>query len=319
MKTNCFIIILFLCSTGWAIKTEIRLSGEPERVRRQAETVLSQVLNACNLARETQAPLNPIQDCFTEPAFQDFQVLVDQTRLYATQRQYVSRLLQTQNGDFQVRGIRVRVAMGDTRGSPYQSLVFVLDNTATIVDVYFSVDEHHYETIVRQGEELKDLSYREKILHFIERYRTAYNKKDLLFVEKTLSDSALIIVGRVIQTKPDQREYLQRSFLDDDQIEFVKKTKSEYLYSLKRVFANNDFIKVEFDKIEIQRHPQHELIYGVALKQRWHSSTYSDEGYLFLMVDFLNPQEPIIHVRAWQPRPFNDGSTISLYDFEIID
>ena len=37
------------------------------------------------------------------------------------------------------------------------------------------------------------------------------------------------------------------------------------------------------------------------------------------MVDFMDEAEPIIHVRAWQPDKFNDGSTISIYDFEIIE
>jgi hypothetical protein len=81
----------------------------------------------------------------------------------------------------------------------------------------------------------------------------------------------------------------------------------------------NDFIRILFDQITIQRHPQIEQVYGVQLKQRWHSSRYSDEGYIFLLIDFIQPNEPIIHVRAWQPDKFSDGSTISIYDFEIIE
>jgi hypothetical protein len=37
------------------------------------------------------------------------------------------------------------------------------------------------------------------------------------------------------------------------------------------------------------------------------------------MMDFKNPEAPLIHVRAWQPQPFKDGSVIGLGDFEIVE
>ena len=114
-------------------------------------------------------------------------------------------------------------------------------------------------------------------------------------------------------------DYLKSSYLSEDKIEFIRLSKNEYLKRLKKVFEKNDFVRIQFDEISIQRHPQFDNIYGVQLKQRWHSSTYSDEGYLFLMIDFMDPQEPIIHVRAWQPEKFSDGSTINIYDFEIVE
>jgi len=126
-------------------------------------------------------------------------------------------------------------------------------------------------------------------------------------------------VGHVVKTKKQDNDYLNKSYLSDEQIEFIKLSKSEYLERLKVVFQNNDFVRVLFDQININRHPQIDKIYGVQLKQRWNSSNYSDEGYLFLLVDFINEQEPIIHVRAWQPDKFTDGSTINIYDFEIIE
>lgn len=33
----------------------------------------------------------------------------------------------------------------------------------------------------------------------------------------------------------------------------------------------------------------------------YYSSTYGDKGYLFLMVDINDPENPIIKVRTWQP------------------
>ena len=125
--------------------------------------------------------------------------------------------------------------------------------------------------------------------------------------------------GRIIKTQKQAFDYLESSYLNDEKLEFIRLGKYEYLERLNNVFKNNDFVRALFDEINIQRHPQFEKIYGVQLKQHWQSSFYSDEGYLFLLVDFIKEDEPIIHVRAWQPEKFADGSTISIYDFEIIE
>ena len=59
------------------------------------------------------------------------------------------------------------------------------------------------------------------------------------------------------------------------------------------------------------------------LRQEWRSSTYSDEGYLFLLWDFPEDGgDPIIHVRTWQPemvggvrqQPDKDITTLAGFD-----
>ena len=37
------------------------------------------------------------------------------------------------------------------------------------------------------------------------------------------------------------------------------------------------------------------------LKQDYVSKTYGDQGYLFLFIDFNDPDKPLIHIRTWQP------------------
>jgi hypothetical protein len=303
-----------------AIETKITLlSGGEDQYREKVETVLTTVLNGVNRNHDRRAPLINISQFFEDPAYDDFVDLIKKTELYASQQEYRTYLLQTADGYFEVRNIKVRIFLGGTKGIPFQNLVFTLDKVGKIINVSFTIEDHHYQQIIEQGRQLEDLAYREKILYFIEMYRTAYNKKDLDFIEKTLSEDALIIVGRVVKTGKRELEYLESSYLSDEKIEFIRLGKHEYLERLKKVFKNNDFVRALFDEINIQRHPQFEKIYGVQLKQRWQSASYSDEGYLFLLVDFIREDEPIIHVRAWQPEKFSDGSTISIYDFEIIE
>ena len=303
-----------------AIKTQvILLSGAEEPIRYKVENTLTDVLNGVNKNYETNTPLEPIRHNFTGSAYDDFYDLAQKTKLYATQKEYRTYLIKTESGLFEVRNLKVRIFLGNTPGVPFQNLVFVVNKEGLIENVHFSIEKHQYQELIEQGRELEDLAYREKILHFIELYRTAYDKKDLEFIKKTLSDDALIIVGYVVKTKKQNFDYLDKSYLSDEQIQFVRLGKYEYLKRLEKVFQQNDFVRIQFDQITIQRHPQLKRIYGVQLKQRWNSSSYSDEGYLFLMVDFIQPEEPIIHVRAWQPDKFSDGSTINIYDFEIVE
>ena len=62
-----------------------------------------------------------------------------------------------------------------------------------------------------------------------------------------------------------------------------------------------------------------EGIYGVTLRQKYDSDTYSDDGYLFLLWDFRNPSMPKIHVRTWQPAQsvHNPDDVFSLSDFNL--
>jgi hypothetical protein len=132
---------------------------------------------------------------------------------------------------------------------------------------------------------------------------------------------ALIIVGRVLQERPElpgQDGLLEGSLLVQGRTEFIRRSKTEYVEALRRVFQRNDFLKVNFDSLRVVRDLQDESLYGVTLKQHWTSSSYTDTGYVFLLLDFADVDRPLIHVRSWQPTRFADGSTISLQDFEII-
>lgn len=314
------LIFLFFPVYSWALKTSVVLeSGGTKDFRENVEVVLTNILNECNKRYELGTPLESIRECFSPSAFQQFNQLVENTQLYALQREYKTHLLKNENGYYEVRDIKVRVFMGNTEGTPYQYLVFALNQYGLVVSAHFAIETHNYKDIIQWGKALKDLANREKILNFIELYRTAYNRKDLNFIEETLSNDALIIVGYVIQTEKSEIDYLEKSYLSSEKIQLVRLSKPEYLKRLEEVFQRNDFVNVEFDTINIQRHPLYKRIYGVQLKQHWNSSTYNDVGYLFLMIDFINPEAPIIHVRAWQPQRFDDGSIISIYDFEIVE
>ena len=51
--------------------------------------------------------------------------------------------------------------------------------------------------------------------------------------------------------------------------------------------------------------------FGIEIRQRYASSTYSDDGYLTLLLD-PSGELPLIHVRLWQP---NKSDLMDLDEF----
>jgi hypothetical protein len=99
--------------------------------------------------------------------------------------------------------------------------------------------------------------------------------------------------------------------LNNDRVVYIKQTKQEYLKNLANVFKSSKYVNVKFEDIEVVQHPKYDDIYGVTLKQYWHTDRYHDEGYLFLMIDFRDADKPLIQVRTWQPYKNKQGQVIT--------
>lgn len=197
--------------------------------------------------------------------------------------------------------------------------VLVFNPAGVLEDMYFGIETHQYKKLLTKGVNVTDIRRRQIILDFVENFRTAYNRKDIDYIEKVFSDNALIIVGRVIQKQEMGVDLLEKN-LDYDKVQLIKQDKKTYISNLRNTFTRNKFIKVGFDRIEIMQHRKHSYLYGVTLDQLWQSSSYSDKGYLFLMIDFKDEEKPLIHVRSWQPKEFTKAEQVlTLGDFDIIE
>jgi len=207
--------------------------------------------------------------------------------------------LGTLAGGYQIRNIPVIMEPREgerTDEDTYQEIVLNFDRMGKIVDLCFSLSANQYKDIMRSDLEVNDLNHRSKVIDFVEQFRTAYNQKNMNFLEDVFSDDALIITGKVIQ-----REKKDESITWGPQVEYIVQKKKDYLNRLASVFRNNAWVNVNFKDIKVNRHRTKKNIYGVKLVQSWKSSSYSDEGYLFLLWDFKDEDKPKIHVRAWQP------------------
>lgn len=191
----------------------------------------------------------------------------------------------------------------------YQEAVVEFSPSGYITDFRFALDAQTSESMEHCGT-VADKEKQMIILQYIERFRTAYNQKDIATIERMFSDDALIITGKVVMTRPSEMHAATAK------VEYTKQNKRQYITNLKKAFLRNKWIDVKFSQIGdgddnggcpgITQSRKDKTKYGVRLRQEWRSSNYSDEGYLFLLWDFPEDgSDPIIHVRTWQPEMVN--------------
>ncbi len=149
------------------------------------------------------------------------------------------------------------------------------------------------------------------LVNFLENYKTAYALKRLSYIESIFADDALIITGAFVKVKPNEIN----KYTSNRIVKFNRQTKQEYIKNLKYSFNSKEYVNIKFEDSKIRKAGKGGDIYGVQIKQNYYSSNYGDEGYLFLMVDLNNPNEPIIHVRTWQPVVNKSDSIYGLSDF----
>lgn len=217
------------------------------------------------------------------------------------------RCLKTSNG-YQVRGIPVDMIEA-AEDEARQELTISFDEAGTITNVAIAIEMNRYEELMAEKQSELDYSRRQIIIDFIENFRTAYNRKDNALLNSVFSDKALIITGRVVKEKPNSD--LTKMTLTNNRVVYIKQTKQEYLTKLAQVFKTVKYINVKFSDIEIVEHPKFDDIYGVTLKQDWRTDRYKDEGYLFLMIDFRDTNNPLIQVRTWQPYKDMAGNIVT--------
>lgn len=208
------------------------------------------------------------------------------------------------NRGFQMRDIPVNVLDADMNNS-FQDMVLSFDNEGHLTEVNMQLEKHNYNNVIVNGVKEEDLVRRQMILDFIEVFRTAYNRKDIGYLKQVYSDDALIITGTVLKKKERAKDdNLMLKGLGGQQYQLVVQNKKEYIAKLQKIFGRNSYINIKFEEVSVIQHPTRDKIYGVTLKQYWNTSTYSDIGWLFLMINFEDPMNPSIEVRTWQPNEY---------------
>ena len=296
------------------INNPIRLNQVGNIVQSNLTDLLSGINRACN---QKTGAINLDMVYLDQKAKSDLEKLWANSPFYCVENKIRKTLLEKSDGEFQVRQILIKLSNPDES----EELVVNFSNDGMINNISFAIKEQQYLGLLTEinKNDRTDVLNRELILDFIENFRTAYNKKDIEFLQKVYSNDAFIIVGKVIN-KSEQGLYPADQYyksLGKKSIEYVQYTKEQYLKRLSEVFQKERSISVDFSDIKIARHLKYPDFYGVYLKQVWKSS-YEDEGYLFLLMQFRTNDNPLIWVRTWQDvKETIEDEVFGLHNFVI--
>lgn len=307
-------LLVFFISLSQALATtSFKITdGEVDPdVKARMETNVKALLDAFRTAADNgEKTVKLSKDNVSKTAIEEIKEIWKSSAMSCPPMNLNCRCLKTSNG-YQVRGIPVDILAADG-DEARQELTINFDTEGTISNVAIAIEMNRYEELMAQKQSDLDYARRQIIVDFIENFRTAYNRKDNAMINSVFSDKALIITGRVVKEKPNSD--LTRLTLNNNRVVYIKQTKQEYLTKLAQVFKTVKFINVKFSDIEIVEHPKFDSIYGVTLKQSWRTDRYHDEGYLFLMIDFRDSDNPLIQVRTWQPYKDAAGNIVTQKD-----
>lgn len=285
------------------------------RIEKGISSLLSEINRACAQERALRLDyidMAPSGKKSLQALWQNFHFLCEDNTI-------VERCLTSAEG-YVIRNIYAQVnpMIEGYTDEPERALTIRLTREGQIASLTMAASDAVYGRIMEQGLSVTDLERRTTILSFVENYRSFYDEKDLNSIDRIFSDDAIIITGTV----PQARNRTMDGMRIKEQIIYKVQNKPQYLKSLNANFHRNKYIKVTFSDVEVVRHPANPNYYGVTLHQHWKSSTYEDDGYLLLIWEFRDGEDPIIHYRTWQPdhigkRSITKEEIINIMDFNI--
>ena len=320
MKHKLFLFsFFFVISSIYAQSVNVTVSDgiDNASVRSRIETTTSRMLTEINAAQAAGRNLDFKAMNVNQRVSASMAMLWENSPFVCTDEEIVEHGITTGTG-YQIRNIPLLMKPSGEREfneDEYQEAVISFDKQGNVESFYLTISMNLYMKVISDNREVTDLRRRQLILDYVEQFRTSYNQKDIHFLEQVFSDDALIITGKVIQQRHSDG-------MTSPKVQYNKQSKQQYLSNLRRVFHNTKYLHVNFDEIEVMRHPTNKDFYGVTLHQGWTSNTYHDEGYVFLLWDFRNENAPQIHVRTWQPdkigdKPLPKDEVFTLDDFNI--
>lgn len=322
MKKILFLLSLLICCFEGNAQDEVNFEFsdgiENLSLKSKIENQIMKLLTAINRAERMNADINYTGINIDNPASQSIGMLWNNVHFRCLDDDIVEHCLQLRNGGNSLRGYQVRNIAIEMKplDNTYtddlnQEVCIDFDTSGKITDFNITMGIRQYTRLMKEGVELDDMDRRMQIIHFCEQFRTAYNQKDIKFMEDVFSDDALIITGKVTQRVPSEIGMAKTK------IEYSVQGKQQYLSNLRNVFSKQGYINVKFDDYRIKRHGAKPNYYGVTLVQEWNSTTYGDKGIVFLVWDFTNENAPKIHVRTWQPMETAEDEIFTLNKFKL--
>ena len=263
---------------------------------KQLANIMTKVVNAIKTKQYDSA-----NDCFSADGLEMYKKLLNygQARLLGNPQ----FAFYTMGKRVVCRSIPMAFSFQNNKRKFVEDVTFTFDENKKIECVAFGLGSQAKTDIFDKGVGAWSDYAKMVIATFLENYKTAFALKRLDYLESVFDDNATIITGHVIKRNPKLSIEGQASTFGDNKplIKYTRQTKSEYLRKLKMCFQSNQFINIRFADNDVVKMGTGGETYGIQIKQDYYSTNYGDHGYLFLMVDFNDPENPSIKVRTWQP------------------
>lgn len=304
-KSGFLLILVIISQWGYSqYPTMVKVNGlNNEKIIEKIESNTSKLLTEINLAFfEKRVPvLKDIE--MTEDARRAVLSMWETSPFRCKKTQIKDNIINLMRGSIELRNIPLFMKNADSTDQDQEG-VLVYTKEGEIDNLYLTIENKQWKYVLTGRNNVADLRKREIIKDFVENFRTAYNRRDIDFLNKVFSEDALIITGKVIQVyKIDENNFMKN--IPYEKIVYNRQKKSEYLSAIRRKFDAYSYINIKFNEVEVVQHPKFPDYYGVTVTQYWNTSGYHDVGYVFLLIDLRDENKPIIHVRTWQPSELN--------------
>ncbi|MEM9051586.1 MAG: LPP20 family lipoprotein, partial [Bacteroidota bacterium] len=275
------------------------------------------ILEAVLGSIKTKKP-ESVRDLFTEEGYRLFYSMMNGANIEILPLQKDSIELWTINDKTSVRAFPMAFSYRNNRTKFIEEVVFTFDKDNKVCNVSHALGDNAIKDIMERPDGFGSVEDRHFLISFMEDYKTAYCLKRHDYLEAIFDEEALIIIGNVVarQSLSPEGQSLYGG-LSQQNVEYIKLSKQDYMDRLDRIFAKNEFINMRFEDNEVRKTQKDEKIYGIQIAQHYFSSSYADKGYLFLMIDLNDTLNPRIYVRTWQPNKSNDGTVFGLEDFRF--
>lgn len=247
-------------------------------------------------------------NCFTPEGYELFNKLMTETGQVSLVGKSNYEFI---NADGYLLGRSTRIKVKFKSGKSFmENLVYRFNpESKKIESVAFALTKVAENDIMNASASWPEVS-RWAILNFMEDYQTAFALKRLDYISSIFSDNAIIITGSVLKTINqtdlifDMNKVVQFDKRPQN-VKYSRHTKAEYIQRLGNIFKSRDYVHLTFENnvtklIDLPSVIGRGAAFGIEIKQRYSSSSYSDVGYLTLAFD-TRGKNPIIRARLWQP------------------
>lgn len=198
------------------------------------------------------------------------------------------------------RSVPMQFDFKNNRRSFIEDVTFTFSPDKKIESLAFGLGSAARRDVFEQGMDAWSDSVKMVIVTFLENYKTAFALKRLDYINSIFDENAYIIVGHKLQ-QLQRQEGDGGGFAMLPKYEYAQKSKEEYMEQLKKCFAGNEFVNINFSDNDVQKAAYGGDTFGIQIKQDYYSEHYGDQGYLFLFVDLNDADKPVIKIRTWQP------------------